>query len=77
MICEHCHGQPQYPPCLSCGGCGFGHCCEGMVGGPYEEAAQDANFLGTLQTRSGWASQPGEKDHVEGVIQMGRKYQTK
>lgn len=47
MICEHCHGIPSFPPCLSCGGCGIGHCCEGMVGGPYEEAAQSASSWGT------------------------------
>src|SRR5215469_174771 len=47
MICEHCHGtggqinkRGCWIPCGACQGTTRGHCCEGMVGGPYEEAAQ-------------------------------------
>lgn len=56
MRCEYCHGTgkislpPRYFPaivCGACGGCGFGHCCEGMVGGSQEESAQDASSWGT------------------------------
>lgn len=62
MVCEHCHGtgmqmqadRREAWPCLSCGGCGFGHCCEGMVGGPYEEAAQSASSWGT--TNPTWSA---------------------
>jgi len=84
MICEHCQGtggqinkRGCWIPCASCGGTARGHCCKGMVGGPYEEAAQDATPLGTLQTRSVWASQPRGKDHVERVSQTDREYQMK
>lgn len=49
MKCEHCHGIPTFPPCLSCNGWGIGHCCEGMVGGPYEPASQNASAWGTIR----------------------------
>jgi hypothetical protein len=31
MICETCHGQQVFPPCPDCGGCGIGHCCDGLI----------------------------------------------
>ena len=43
MICETCHGKgaieerpaPGQPallvPCPDCGGCGIGHCCDGLA----------------------------------------------
>jgi len=31
MICDACHGQPSFPPCEECGGCGIAHCCDGLV----------------------------------------------
>jgi hypothetical protein len=29
MICPECRGLQQFPPCSTCYGSGFAHCCEG------------------------------------------------
>lgn len=74
MICEHCHGlgtqltEGKLGPCMSCGGCGIGHCCEGMVGGPFEEAAQSASTWGT--TPDGYLHGPANS--VESANSEGR-----
>ena len=43
MICPYCWASRR-SFCLSCGGSGFIHCCEGAVGGPYEDASQGKDF---------------------------------
>jgi len=34
----------QWIPCGACGGTTRGHCCEGAVGGPFEEPSQGASI---------------------------------
>jgi hypothetical protein len=51
MICEACHGQQTYPPCPECGGCGIGHCCDGLVECPSSETATPSNQPGLDQFR--------------------------
>jgi hypothetical protein len=46
MICEACHGQQTYPPCPECGGCGIGHCCDGLIECPSSDTEMPSNQRG-------------------------------
>ena len=41
MRCEACHGlgYQRGEPCPDCGGCGVGHCCDGLQANEADEIA--------------------------------------